>query len=72
MPKTILISGIVRAVTPKAVLVKIEVIDDEYEEAGEFWFPKSQIEELDDNGLEKGDQIDFECPTWLAEEKDLL
>ncbi len=52
--------------TPKAVLVNNGEED--------MWIPKSQVldKDLDWDAYEKGDEIEFIIPEWLAEEKGLI
>jgi hypothetical protein len=63
------VSGIVKAATAKAVLVEVNEVDGSPFDGEEVWFPLSQCEDLE--GSEKGDEVEFDCPEWLAEEKEL-
>jgi hypothetical protein len=55
-------NGTVRATTYAAALIELDNGD-------EAWFPVSVCPDLE--GCERGDEVEFECPEWLAEEKDL-
>jgi len=61
------VEGMVMSVTEKAVLVGEKV-----EGFGE-WYPFSQIidRDFDPDEIERGDEICFEIPRWLAREKGL-
>jgi hypothetical protein len=60
-----ILSGKVRKQTDDAVLIVEE--ETEFVEGWEEWFPKSQCEQLQDVCV--GEQVDFECPDWLAKKK---
>lgn len=65
------IAGNVIKVTEKAVLVDVlEVDGDSGDDYGEHWFPKSQCPDLED--AEDGEEVAFDCPFWIAEQKDLV
>jgi hypothetical protein len=64
------VAGTVIKVSDKAVLVEVGEVDGREADGSEVWFPKSKCPDLED--AEEGDDVEFECPEWLAEEKYLL
>lgn len=62
---TITLSGTVKGMTGKAVKVLLDDYDD-----GPAWFPLSQCPDLE--GADLDEEVEFECPEWLAEEKELV
>lgn len=64
------VAGNVMKVTEKAVLVQVLEVDGDYGDYGEHWFPKSQCEDLED--AENGEEVAFDCPYWIAEQKELV
>ena len=62
------VTGAVEAVSIKSARVRVESVDGQTA-TGVDWFPLSQCEELE--GAEPGDDVEFDCPTWLLEEKEV-
>lgn len=60
-----IISGKVKVITDLSVMIEQE--ETEHETGWKEWFPKSQCPDLDD--VVKGEQVEFECPNWLAKQK---
>ena len=67
-PGTVIVEGVVMAVSERAVMV-----GEKAEGFGE-WYPFSQMIERDfeSHEIEKGDEIAFEIPRWLARERGLV
>ncbi len=61
----VLVEAMVRVETPKAILI----IEEETGE--EFWLPKSQIQNCDEEDFGVGCVMELQLPLWLAEEKGL-
>lgn len=68
----ILITGHVQQTTDADVCVQVHSVDGEDDDLGDTWFPKSQIEGSDPDGMEIGDDVEFYIPEGLADEKELI
>ena len=68
MNETIVMTGIIKALTPKAVLLKGE--GRRPEDRWKQWIPRSVIED-DTDDLSKGDYVDLEVQKWWATQEGL-
>lgn len=63
------IEGEVLAITNLAVKVKLRWVGTEKPALESAWFPISKCPDLEN--VEVGEEIEFECPEWMVEEKEL-
>lgn len=64
MEEAIYFDGVYLYETEKALLIKVEDQD--------IWFAKSKTDYIETTDYQRGDEITFAVPRWIAEEKELM